>query len=451
MSAIRRLAAILAADVVGYSRLMGADEEGTLAALKSLRHELADPKINDYRGRIVKTTGDGLLVEFASAVDAVHCAVDMQRKMAERNSCEPCGARIEFRIGINAGDIIVDEDNDVFGDGVNVAARLEALAEPGGICVSRFVRDQLRGKGDLRFEDQGKHQLKNINHPVHLYRIPLNAQTETSPTRVFGAEPEGALPLPNKTTITAAYLRPKVDQEATDLPLQIVVVEDEAAQRQLLVDYLVRQNFRASGVDGGVALRRLVEHELPTLVLLDVGLPGEDGFALARWLREKSGRVGIIMVTAAADTIDRVVGLETGADDYIAKPFEPRELLARVKSVLRRAAGTAMFPAAGPRVRMGRRVLDLEKRVLVEASDGREEPLAASEFDLLKVFAENPNRPLMRDWLLEVTAHRDMDAFDRAIDLRITRLRRKIEIDPAHPETIRTVRGVGYMFVPSRD
>src|SRR5262245_23453302 len=216
----------------------------------------------------------------------------------------------------------------------------------------------------------------------------------------------------------------------------------------LLADYLARQNFRISPLGDGAALRRLVERELPALVMLDIGLPGEDGFALARWLREKSGRVGIIMVTAAADTVDRVVGLETGADDYIAKPFEPRELLARVKSVLRRAVGAS---AAGPRVRIGRRVLDLERRLLVDPDDGGEERLAASEFDLLKIFAENPNRPLMRDWLLEVTAHREPDAFDRAIDLRITRLRRKIEIDPAHPEAIRTVRGVGYMFVPPRD
>jgi DNA-binding response OmpR family regulator len=231
----------------------------------------------------------------------------------------------------------------------------------------------------------------------------------------------------------------------------IVVVEDEAVQRQLLADYLARQNFRVSGLADGAALRRLIERELPALVMLDVGLPGEDGFALARWLREKSARIGIIMVTAASDTIDRVVGLETGADDYIAKPFEPRELLARVKSVLRRATGIGAAQTAGPRVRMGRRVLDLERRVLVEAVGGREENLTASEFDLLKVFAENPNRPLMRDWLLEVTAHRDMDAFDRAIDLRITRLRRKVESDPAHPEAIRTVRGVGYMFVPPKD
>jgi DNA-binding response OmpR family regulator len=218
----------------------------------------------------------------------------------------------------------------------------------------------------------------------------------------------------------------------------------KTTQRRLLVHYLARQNFRVSGLDGGAALRTLVERELPALVMLDVGLPGEDGFALARWLREKSARIGIVMVTAASETVDRVVGLETGADDYIAKPFEARELLARVKSVLRRATGTVV--TAGPRVRMGRRILDLERRVLVDLADSSEETLTASEFDLLN--AENPNRPLQRDWLLEVTAHREMEAFDRAIDLRVTRLRRKIELDPAHPDAIRTVRGVGYMFVP---
>jgi DNA-binding response OmpR family regulator len=217
-----------------------------------------------------------------------------------------------------------------------------------------------------------------------------------------------------------------------DTRQHIVVVEDEAAQRQILLDYLTKQGYRVTGFDSGAGLRRLIDRELPALVLLDVGLRGEDGFAIARWLREKSGKVCIIMVTAAGDTVDRVVGLETGADDYIPKPFDPRELLARIRSVLRR------------------RVLDLEKRVLVDA-EGAEETLAASEFDLLKLFAENPNRPLARDWLLETVSHRDMDVFDRAIDLRITRLRRKIEKDAAHPEAIRTVRGVGYMFVPPKD
>ena len=234
-----------------------------------------------------------------------------------------------------------------------------------------------------------------------------------------------------------------------DVRAHIVVVEDEATQRQLLLDYLAKHNFRVSGAEDGVGLRRLVERELPALVLLDVGLPGEDGFALARWLREKSGRIGIIMVTAASDIVDRVAGLETGADDYIGKPYEPRELLARIKSVLRRSTGVQVVP--GPRVRMGRRVLDLEKRILIDSTDDSEETLTASEFDLLKLFAENPNRPLQRDWLLESAAHREMEAFDRAIDLRVARLRRKIEADPAHPDAIRTVRGVGYMFVPPKD
>src|SRR5882672_10346677 len=148
----RRLAAILAADVAGYSRLMGEDEEGTLAALKAIRRELGDPKIAEHRGRIVKTTGDGMLVEFASVVDAVRCAVEVQQAMAARNADVAAGRRIEFRIGINLGDIISD-DNDIYGDGVNVAARLEALAEPGGICVSGTVHDHVRDKLDVVFDD----------------------------------------------------------------------------------------------------------------------------------------------------------------------------------------------------------------------------------------------------------------------------------------------------------
>jgi adenylate cyclase len=168
----RRLAAILAADVVGYSRLMGADEEATLADLKRHRRELTDPKIKEHRGRIVKTTGDGVLVEFASVVDAVRCAVDIQREMADRNAAVPPERRIEFRIGLNVGDIIID-GTDIYGDGVNVAARLEALAEPGGICISRVVRDQVRDKLDFSFEDMGEQQVKNIARPVRTHRVLL--------------------------------------------------------------------------------------------------------------------------------------------------------------------------------------------------------------------------------------------------------------------------------------
>jgi adenylate cyclase len=176
----RRLAAILATDVVGYSRLMGGEEEGTLAALKSLRKSLIDPKIAEYRGRIVKTTGDGVLVEFASTVDAVRCAIDIQRAMPERNAEVPSGKKIEFRIGINVGDIIVDGD-DIFGDGVNVAARLESISEPGGICVSDVVHQQVDGRVEALFADLGDQNLKNIARPVRAYRIALKqAQAETA-------------------------------------------------------------------------------------------------------------------------------------------------------------------------------------------------------------------------------------------------------------------------------
>jgi adenylate cyclase len=160
---------------------MGIDEERTLAALKQLRRELADPKIEEHHGRLVKTTGDGLLVEFASVVDAVRCAVEVQREMAERNIEVPAESRIEFRIGINLGDIIIDDD-DIFGDGVNVAARLEALAEPGGVCVSRVVRDQVCDKLDVAFEDRGERQVKNIARPIHVYRIPISENATASTT-----------------------------------------------------------------------------------------------------------------------------------------------------------------------------------------------------------------------------------------------------------------------------
>ena len=172
----RRLAAILAADVAAYSRLMGVDEEGTLRLLKAHRKELVDPKITEHRGHIVKTTGDGMLVEFVSVVDAVRCAVDIQRGMVERNADVPAESCIQFRVGINVGDIISD-NNDIYGDGVNVAARLEALAEPGGIIVSRNVYDQVRDKLSFGFEDMGEQTVKNIARPIGVHRVSLVENT----------------------------------------------------------------------------------------------------------------------------------------------------------------------------------------------------------------------------------------------------------------------------------
>jgi TolB-like protein/tetratricopeptide (TPR) repeat protein len=193
---IRRLAAILAADIAGYSRLMGVDEEGTLAALKACRRELIDPKIAEHQGRIVKTTGDGVLVEFASVVDAVRCAIDIQRATAERNTDTPGDRRIEFRIGINVGDIILDE-GDIYGDGVNIAARLEALAEPGGICVTQVVRDQVRDRLDIAFGDMGEQQVKNIARPVHTYRIVLSEDRPAAPLALPDKPSIAVLPFAN--------------------------------------------------------------------------------------------------------------------------------------------------------------------------------------------------------------------------------------------------------------
>jgi len=191
----RRLAAILAADVVGYSRLIGFDEEGTLAALKAIRGEVVDPRIAEHKGRIVKTTGDGLLVEFASVVDAVRCAVKVQREMAERNANPLSDRRIDFRIGIHQGDVVV-EDGDIFGDGVNIAARLEALAKPGGICTSARVQEDASGKLELAFVDLGEQQLKNIARPVRVYTIRLDTESAKA-----SSSEEQTLPLPYKPSI----------------------------------------------------------------------------------------------------------------------------------------------------------------------------------------------------------------------------------------------------------
>ena len=227
----------------------------------------------------------------------------------------------------------------------------------------------------------------------------------------------------------------------------VLLVEDDAFQRKAAETYLMNHDLQVIAVENGAQMRRQISRAMPDLVLLDVQLPGQDdGFVLARWLRESSTRVGIIMLTAAGDSVDKVLGLESGADDYVAKPYEPRELLARCKSVLRRSANKATPPRL-ERVRMGCHTLDLSRRALQDDA-GQDVAVTAGEFDILKIFAENPNRPLSRDWLLETTSHRSRDPFDRAIDLRITRIRRKIEPSPEKPTVIRTVRGVGYMCVP---
>ncbi len=228
---------------------------------------------------------------------------------------------------------------------------------------------------------------------------------------------------------------------------RVLVVDDDPAIRQMLAEYLSAHGYEVALAENGAAMLSELARAVPAVVLLDLGLPGEDGLSLARYLRERY-ELGIIIVTGAGEVVDRVVGLELGADDYIGKPFDPRELRARLKSVLRRmAAKPAAQPPGHARVSIGRCSLDLKSRTLSD-DKGQEIPVTAMEFDLLKALIEHPNQVLSRDRLLSLSRNRDWEPFDRSIDIRITRLRRKVEPDPARPRVIRTVRGAGYMFVP---
>ena len=237
----------------------------------------------------------------------------------------------------------------------------------------------------------------------------------------------------------------------------IIIVDDEAPAREMVGDYLKMHGFTVTLCDGGKSLRGAIESGVPDLVVLDLNMPEEDGLSIIRDLKSRTN-VPVIMLTATASPIDRVVGLELGADDYVAKPCELRELMARIRSVLRRSTAKAPAAAEGgdagaakdQLVRFGTKWLDLEAQALRD-DEGNEHPLTASEFGLLKVFAANPKRVLSRERLLELANARDAEAFDRAVDLRIMRIRRKIEIDPAKPAVIRTIRGGGYLFSPTGD
>jgi two-component system, OmpR family, response regulator len=237
----------------------------------------------------------------------------------------------------------------------------------------------------------------------------------------------------------------------------IIIVDDEAPAREMVGEYLKMHGFTVTLCDGGKSLRGAIESGVPDLVVLDLNMPEEDGLSIIRDLKSRTN-VPVIMLTATASPIDRVVGLELGADDYVAKPCELRELMARIRSVLRRSSpvkAAAPEPASAKAaidqlVRFGTKWLDLEAQALRD-DEGNEHPLTASEFGLLKVFAANPKRVLSRERLLELANARDAEAFDRAVDLRIMRIRRKIEIDPTKPAVIRTIRGGGYLFSPVGD
>jgi len=239
---------------------------------------------------------------------------------------------------------------------------------------------------------------------------------------------------------------PASSADATAVKATLLVVDDEADVREVLEDYFRAHGYAVMGAANAEAAKAVVAAEPIDLALIDIHMPGEDGLSLARHLRERYASVAIVMLTSASTVVDRIVGLEMGADDYVPKPFDPRELAARVKSVLRRTSAAGRADIGAERVRIGRCVLDLAAHRLIDEA-GAEVPMSPLEFDLLKALAEHPNRALSRERILNLR-QRDWDPFDRSVDLRVMRLRRKIEPDPDHPRFIRTVRNEGYIFVP---
>jgi DNA-binding response OmpR family regulator len=233
-----------------------------------------------------------------------------------------------------------------------------------------------------------------------------------------------------------------VDPKAT-----ILIVDDEPDVRAVQEEYIVAHGYAALCAESASAARLLVAKHPIDLALVDIHMPGEDGLSLARHLRERYAKLAIVMLTSAGTVVDRIVGLEMGADDYIPKPFDPRELVARVKSVLRRTSSAGRADIGAAKVRIGRCVLDIAAHRLTD-ENGEEVPMSPLEFDLLKALAEHPNQALSREHILNLNKQRDWDPFDRSVDLRIMRLRKKIEPDPEHPRFIRTIRNEGYLFVP---
>ena len=303
----RRLAAIVSVDVAGYSRLMGMDDSGTLAALKSHRRELIDTKIAEDNGRIVKTTGDGLLLEFSSVVDAVRCAVDVQRAMAERNAGIAPDRRIDFRIGINVGDIIIDGD-DIFGDGVNIAARLEALAEPGGICVSRVVRDQVQDKLSFTFEDLGTRQAKNIARPIDVYRVHLEA-----------VAPEAK----------------SSGRKQNSARIQILCVDDHPIVRQGIAGLLAAEPDMAvvaEAANGREAIQQFRAHR-PDVTLMDLQMPEMGGLDAIGAIRGEFPDARIIVLTTYAGDAQALHALQAGARGYLLKNALHKELLDTIRAV----------------------------------------------------------------------------------------------------------------------
>jgi DNA-binding NarL/FixJ family response regulator/class 3 adenylate cyclase len=312
----RRLAAILSADVAGYSRLIGNDEEGTHTALKRVFKSLVDPRIAQHRGRLVKNTGDGALAEFASAIDAVRCAVEIQRAMAELNVDLPLERRIEFRIGINVGDIIFDE-GDIYGDGVNIAARIQTLAKAGAICLSDNAYQQVKGKLAVKVSDIGEQQLKNIARPVRVYNVGL----ESAQARTAASSSD---PLPIGGGLAQDDRAPNEGRR-----MKILLVDDHALIRDALRSVLKEVAADADVLEASdcrQAMRLIEAHPDLHLVLLDLNLPDRDGFAVLTDLRQRYATISLVVLSGVQDRDSVLKALDLGALGFIPKSA-PREVM----------------------------------------------------------------------------------------------------------------------------
>jgi class 3 adenylate cyclase/FixJ family two-component response regulator len=378
VSAARRLAAVLAADVSGYSRLMGMNEERTLERLMGHRRDLVDPTIAEHHGRIVKTAGDGILAEFASVVDAVRCAVGMQRGMAERNSGVPIDQRLEFRVGINLSDVIAAGD-DIYGDGVNVAARVEALADAGGVLVSNTVYDHVRDRLPFVFEDLGEHRVKNIARPVRVYRIQISESAPTKAAlRASDKPPFAVLPFKNKnddeelvsgtaltlrsprsrssSSVEAAFCSSWKEHPLVHEPDTVIVIDDDLSVREALGS-LLRSVGLQIHLHGSVPEFLKAGHvDHPTCLVLDVRLPGQSGLDFQRELLAANIYIPIIFITGYGDIPMSVRAIKGGAIEFLTKPFRDQDLLEAVQQGLARYRawrGNARATAAALRARFG--------------------------------------------------------------------------------------------------
>ena len=325
----RRLAAILAADVAGYSRLMGDDEEITLTHLKALRKTLVDPKIEEHRGRIVKTTGDGMLAEFASAVDAARCAIEVQNGMAARNTDVPLAKRIEFRIGIHVGDIIID-DNDIFGDGVNIAARLEGIAEPGGVCISDDAYRQVRGKVDIPFDDIGSQALKNIAEPMRAWRMQVGGSPASAVPQNPSTGPQPALVLPNKPSIAVLpFDNLSVNQEQDYLADGIVEAITAALSR--IGSFFVIARNSAFTYKGRATNVRDIGRELGVAYLLEgsVQTAGNRIRIIVQLIETESGMH--VWATRHDGTLDDIFDLQDRITEQVAGALQPSIRIAEIE------------------------------------------------------------------------------------------------------------------------